>query len=392
MSPPRLGNPVAWLAMAGINVFWPFGGPVASGQTYLADPYTASSSGPFAGHMTSAVIAQVLAAGFDHVRLQVSPGPWLQLASTGWAALDAALDAAVNAMLAAGLKVLLSPYPSGYLTVDSPTAMLQGLGTAAYLTWKAVLVHWAARYAALSPMAFAIELMNEPPAPASFPASWQASVQPDLYAAVRAAAPNLTIVLTAENYSSLYLLSGQGTPASGLSIAPFDTNVLYTFHPFLPSTFVLQGAAYQSRYKYITDMRYPPVAGDQAGVLARMTANVNADTAANVLANTGMTQAAFISNLTTEIGYFYSLPQNGAWLSAQFDYVTTWLQANGLSPSSIYVGEWGAVRQGSWTDSAGLAQGQAASRVQPSSATSRARSSPTASATPSITWTPTTMA
>ena len=330
-----------WKGAAGGNVFWPFGGPVTSGGVYPTDPYTSSGSGAWSTHMTSTILSNMVAAGADHIRLQISPGPWLQAYALGNAAmvssLFAALDVAVAAIQAAGMAVMLSPYMSNFVpTYDDPLSILQGIGTTAYLRYRTWIVAMCSRYASGDMTKVAVGVLNEPPDPGAFPGDWNGSIQPDLYAAIRAVAPAMTIALTGSNYSAISNLTA-------LSPAGYDANVLWEAHPFSAAISALQGYTF-SDYQYVVGLEYPPVASRQAANVAAMTALVNASALASG-AKTSM-----ITNLTSQLGFYYSLPQDITWIETQYDLLSKrtatlgWCQTHGIPPSSIYIGEWGMTR------------------------------------------------
>lgn len=324
-----------WQGKTGINIFGPFGGPVASGGMYSNDPYSASSWGPWATHVTPAVFEQMRDVGIDHIRLQINPGPFIQALATGdttmLASLDVLLDEAVDDCIAEDFPLVISPIMTGYTAWDVVTTILQGINTTAYQRYRTLLVHWANRYKIHSPSMVCFEPLNEPPSPSDFPANWADAVQPDMVAAIREAASDHTIIGTCANYSSIF-------DFVNLDAAPYDQNMLWSPHPFVPTPFCLQGAVYSGMWQYITNLSWPPVAADKTAAIATMTANVNAS---------GMSSGekiATIATLTTQLGYYFDIPQNLTWLNDLFDTVTSWWAAQGLSPSHIYMGEWGAVR------------------------------------------------
>ena len=372
------GDPVAFQGRAGINVFWPFGSPTSSGGSYPTDPYSGTLSGPVSSHLTAAVAAQVKLAGFDFVRLQVDVGPCIQAEETGGSltALDAAGDAAAAVFEGAGVDVLWSPYFGGGTSYDQPNAFMGSTTSAAFQALEACEAHWASRYAALySPAVFAEDLFNEPPLSAG--SIWQTSLQPALWAATHAAAPNMTLVATAENYGDLTVLSGGGyncslngsvftcssAPATGLNPGAYP-NTLFTFHQFLPTIFADQGEAYSYTYKYVTGLSFPPQAREQAKAVARMTANLNADTTL-----TTSQRQALLTQLTNEIGYYTTgWQEGGPWIAGMFGQASAWCTYWHQPPSSVLLGEFAPPRQpATWingsgatvpnADSAGLVQG-----------------------------------
>ncbi len=357
-APPPLADQAAFTPRSLLNAFNPLGSPVPNGNVYLPEPYGPSAAGTVANHLTPAVAAQVKAAGFDGIRLQISIGPCIQAVKAGnsLATLDAAEDAAVSVFVNAGVGVLISPYLSGYVhPTDDWKTYLQGLGTADYQAFRTCVVHMAAIEAGRDPRLVAMDMPNEPvETGAAAGVTWLGTLQPDLDAAIHAAAPNMTRALTSPNYSGLLELaggsySGTVTPTSGLNPTGY-TNVLYEFHYFGPAPFAVQGASYQAYncYNFITGVSFPPRASEQAAAVAAVTANVNA----GPVQDTSCT----VANVTQQLAYYYA-GQGAAYISGLYDQVSAWAAYWGVRPSDVLVGEDNAIRQGVWTDQAGRAQG-----------------------------------
>ena len=356
-----LGDQAAFMPRSLINVF-NLGGPVtnngqAASATYISDPYTTSAWGSPSSHITPAVAAQVKAAGFDGVRLQISVGPCVQVYKAGGSqtTLDAAIDGEVSTFLNAGVGVLLSPYLSSYVPgVDYWSTYTLGLGTADYQALRWCVAHEAAIEAYRDPRMVAIDMPNEPVMSGAAAGVTWAVMQADLYAAVQAVAPNMTVVLTAENYSGLLELSGGSysaatDPTKGL-IPTGYRNVLWTFHYFGPSPFAVQGAIYQTYhcFNFMTGVTFPPKASEKAAAITAVTANVNATTPSDGSCTT--------ANAAQELGYYYDGNQGGVYISGLFDKVSAWASYWGISSGDILLGEDNAVRQ-VWTDQAGRPQG-----------------------------------
>ncbi|HZR87905.1 MAG TPA: cellulase family glycosylhydrolase [Bradyrhizobium sp.] len=344
MTAPR--DTVAFKGKAGVNVFWPWGGPIVNTAVSPAVYETADvvfgpiANGPWSSHVTPAVFDQVLAAGFDHFRIQFNPGPWLQGIRNSDTVYNTALfeqfDSCVDSCIAAGIGVVLDPFLTGYV-LDTPGSALVnpsplgGTGSSGFTNFQAMLNAFVSRYVTRDPSMVAFELFNEPPDPTSFTGDWPDVIQPALYAGVRTIAPNHTVVCTGAQWSAISTLVA-------IDPSAYDKNVLWTFHPFLPACASLQGYIY-NQYKYITGLHYPPVSSEQSAAIASMTAAVNADGTLSPTQKTSM-----ISQLTTELNAYFSTPQTEAWLSAQFDPVDAWCAAHNIPPASIYVGEFGMTR------------------------------------------------
>jgi endoglucanase len=165
--------------------------------------------------------------GFDHIRLPVDPVPL-----EGWEHGDAngiafmvELDRVIKAAEADGLNVILDLQP------DEPykQALLAGdeSATAFATLWGSLATH----YAQENPDRLFFELMNEPEQIDSV--RW-AAVETGAVTAIRAAAPEFTVIASALNLDKLPDLEQ-------LQPLPLP-NILYTFHNYDPIWFTHQGA------------------------------------------------------------------------------------------------------------------------------------------------------
>lgn len=337
---------IAWRCRAGLNVFWPHGGPVHGADgAYPADPYSIGRAGAWRDHLPQAIIARDLALGCDHYRHQPSPAPFLEAAGDRdrLAGYHRAMDEIVDDTLAVGMGVMWAPFLA-QPNID-PLDPLDGVGEAGFERYATYLAATAARYASRDPRLFALAVMNEPPDPATFAHDWP-EMQRELYRRVRAVAPNMTLALTSANYASLYLLSGADYAgsidvASGLDTDGFDDNVLWEFHPMLPAPLVLHGAPYHERYRYVRDLSYPPTASNREATMIATSAAINS--AAGL---TSPQKMALLGRggLIEELGFFFDLPQDRAWFGRQLDHVISWAEARGIARAALYAGEVGFTR------------------------------------------------
>ena len=99
----------------------------------------------------------------------------------------------------------------------------------------------------------ALELMNEPLAGCDDNAEKWDSMQHRLFAAARASAPRLTLVLTSGCWSGAEPLA---------EIDPKripDDNIIWTFHSYAPFILTHQGASWAGDFiRYVTGIPYPP--------------------------------------------------------------------------------------------------------------------------------------
>lgn len=181
-------------------------------------------------HTTAQDIALIKSMGFDHVRLPIEPAPLLSetpdpsiLNTTYIRYLDNALDM----ILAAGLAVVVDIHPGDEfkLRMNRDERNFEAFGK----FWRAFASHLSKR----SPEFVFLEVINEPMVEDGY--RWF-GMQGKLIAAIRASAPNHTIIVGGHRWSGLYEM---------LFLEPYsDPNIIYNFHFYEPFTFTHQGATW----------------------------------------------------------------------------------------------------------------------------------------------------
>lgn len=181
-------------------------------------------------HTTAQDIALIKSMGFDHVRFPVEPAPLLSetpdpsvLNTTYLRYVDTALDM----ILAAGLAVVVDIHPSDEfkLRMNRDERNFEAFGK----FWRAFASHLSKR----NPEFVFLEVINEPMVEDGY--RWF-GMQGKLIAAIRASAPNHTIIAGGHRWSGLYEM---------LFLEPYsDPNIIYNFHFYEPFTFTHQGATW----------------------------------------------------------------------------------------------------------------------------------------------------
>jgi endoglucanase len=180
-------------------------------------------------YTTAGDIALMHRMGFDHVRLSIDGDELLRNAPPNGLnqPFVAELDNAIHTMLTNDLRVIVDLHPT-----DQFKQQLRSESAAAerFITlWSALATH----YRGTDPARVLFEVLNEPEF--TDPHQWD-QLQARAIAAIRAAAPQHTIIATAPHYSGLTDL---------LSLEPDgDPNVIYTFHDYEPFPFTHQGATW----------------------------------------------------------------------------------------------------------------------------------------------------
>jgi endoglucanase len=208
-------------------------------QVYDPKGYTKEH---FESWTTSADIALIKSAGFDHVRLSVNPQPMFTANRPEDIRQDylSYLDAAVKMILDQGLSVVIDLHPDDdFKDRLKNDAFVQQVGD----FWRALARH----YASWDSERVFFEIMNEPEV--TDPYRW-IGIQAKLAAAIRQGAPQHTIIATASQYSN---------DDQFLFLEPLhDPNVIYNFHFYYPHIFTHQGATWGAYYwHWLRGVHYP---------------------------------------------------------------------------------------------------------------------------------------
>ena len=190
---------------------------------------------------TSADIALIRSAGFDHVRLSVNPQPIMDASRRGESEqYFGSLDAAMKMILDAGLAVELDMHPDS----DFKERLKQNDFVERFADfWRTI----AKRYSSSDPERVFFEILNEPEM--NDPYRWY-GVGTKLAAAIRQAAPANTILAPGASWDDDNDL---------LFLEPLrDANVIYVFHFYEPHIFTHQGATWGAFYwHWLKDLHYP---------------------------------------------------------------------------------------------------------------------------------------
>ncbi|MBZ5686579.1 MAG: glycoside hydrolase family 5 protein [Acidobacteriia bacterium] len=218
-------------------------------QVYDPKGYTKEH---FESWTTSADIALIKSAGFDHVRLSVNPQPILDASHHGESEqYFGYLDSAIKMILDAGLAVELDIHPDS----DFKERLNQNDFVERFADfWRTV----AKRYSSYDRERVFFEILNEPEM--HDPYRWY-GVETKLAAAIRQAAPANTILAPGASWDNDDDL---------LFLEPLrDPNVIYVFHFYEPHIFTHQGATWGAFYwHWLKDLHYPSDPKNTAEVAA----------------------------------------------------------------------------------------------------------------------------
>lgn len=297
--------------------------------------FDSNGDGAYGTFYTLSELQGLAALGFDSVRLCIPPTPLLYAQSVGDTAKLASRISALLTMgdlcIQAGLGVIFDMHFTGstdpfkvvdVLASSDPNASL-------WATYRGATVALAAAISGhFDQTEVALDLFNEP-----FPLadSWFASIlQPNVYAAVRAAAPNLTLIIRGGNYDNVPSLIN-------LRMSDYDANSLVSVHLYQFPTFTYCGnSELGAPYNYYSNVAYPPDGVDPSAAIAAATANINADDTL-----TAQQKTDTIATAATLLTRYYSYQGRSRLQADVLQSVTQWADRLGIDRSRIFVGEMG---------------------------------------------------
>jgi endoglucanase len=196
----------------------------------------------FQNWTTSADIALIKAAGFDHVRLSVNPQPMMDAARRhdGTTEYFGYLDAAIRMILDADLAVEIDMHAdSDFKTRLKEDDFVQRFAD----FWRTVAQH----YSSWDPERVFFEVLNEPEM--RDPYRWY-GIEAKLAAAIRQGAPSHTILAAGAKWDD---------DDDMIFLEPLrDPNVIYVFHFYEPHIFTHQGATWGAYYwRWLKGLHYP---------------------------------------------------------------------------------------------------------------------------------------
>ncbi|MBL8584139.1 MAG: cellulase family glycosylhydrolase, partial [Rhizobiaceae bacterium] len=212
-------------------------------------------------------LAALGGAGFDFVRIPVDPSPFLSPESASLRdKLIASVVESARLVNQAGLKAIvdLHLFPAGGNRAIGMAEVLDDPAT--FERYLDLVRRMGLALSREDVELVAFELMNEPVTDcAEAEDAWSEHLK-RLFAAARASAPRLTLVLSGACWSS-----ADGLARLDPGMIP-DDNVIWTFHSYDPFLLTHQGATWAGDFiRYVTGIPYPPDAR-QAETEAALTA------------------------------------------------------------------------------------------------------------------------
>ncbi|EXL09484.1 glycoside hydrolase family 5 protein [Aquamicrobium defluvii] len=287
-----------------------------------------------------ALAREFAAAGFDFIRLSLDVGPFMQLQGSDRTALEQKLLANIGRLHGLGLDVLVDCHPVEQVPLYSPQSILEDLESPLFGEYRAMIVRLAAMLSNVRTGRVVLELMNEPlmnnAAHRTQVMVWGAA-QLSLHDAARRAAPDLPLMLTGAHYGGISGLND-------LDPSPYaDSNVLYSYHYYMPLSFTHQGVDFGTpdapTSPYVSDLPYPydaiPAEEIETALEARIAA-APLDAAA---------KAAAREHAQSILGRFLADGWNRGRVEDDFAIVAKWADRHDIARERIVMGEFGVTRR-----------------------------------------------
>jgi hypothetical protein len=282
-------------------------------------------------------LAALKEAGFDFVRIPVEPSPFLSDKTLALRdELFASVLESVRLVNAAGLKAVVDLHliPAGDEALGMERVMNEPVLFDAYVELVRKMARTLSRE---DPALVAFEPMNEPVAECEGEAAdlW-AERQKRLFAAARASATQLTLVLT-----GACMGSAEGLAALDPKDIP-DDNIIWTFHSYWPFLLTHQGATWAGDFiRYVTGLPYPPHEVPREELDAALEkVREKIETEAPWTRRSGM-----LAYLDEQIASMDTEEELSAVMDEPFDTVAEWAERHGVKPENIFLGEFGMIRQ-----------------------------------------------
>lgn len=319
---PAAAEPTGW--RRGINM-----------GDYLA--YPSSDTWPiFRGpraNTTDAELRRLASLGIDFIRLAVEPLPFITRRPGEVRDSEQRLIAFIAKAHAAGLKVMITGWARHESATMRPQDILASISGEPYRAYVAFLKRVIEVTRGARRDMLALEPMNEPQPACTRDhggPDW-AVIQRELFKDLRAAAPDLTLVLTTGCWSRPEALAN-------ISLGHYDRNILVDVHYYEPWTFTHQGATWSLDWiKSLAGLSFPPGRTDKQ-------AATDASARLFVTRRPNGSVTEFQETLK-KLDEYRTSSHGPERIAADMRAIADWARTAGISPDRMIVGEFGVLRQ-----------------------------------------------
>jgi endoglucanase len=315
----------------GVSMHEALNWPVFQGGTYAWPPFATPRY-----EIRTDTLAVLRSAGFDHIRLTVSPAILMGEVGRRGALVDV-IRSRVAKLRGSGLNVVVDLHPTEQDPRFPPSTFTAKATSKEAEAYRSVLRSVAVMLAGTGD-GVALEILNEPEVK-----SWGAGDIQDwnttlmtYVRAVRDVAPTLPVIVTG-------CCSYKGGELEHLDVRELrnDPNVLFTFHFYAPHAFTHQGVRSPrtplAMTALVDHVPFPLSPPDLDEVIRRGRSQLfNSDRPALEIGRA-------VVNFQRDAGRLSEFADAASILKA-FSDVRNWADRNGVQPSKVYLGEFGVMR------------------------------------------------
>lgn len=273
--------------------------------------------------------------GFGFVRLGVGVEPWMTLPPQQVHLLESRLAHFLDLAQEAGLAVVVTGFALYESKNWSPPQILAASSGGKLEAYAEFITRLAGLLEKRQSDQLALELMNEPQAELRLasPHDWT-DIQKQLFRRVREVAPNLIIVLSASDWSSVDGLAM-------LDMRDYDQRTMVDIHFYEPFAFTHQGADWaEEPIASLAGLSYPCFLTDRSVALEATEARLRARRPTLPPPDFGRAlqraRAAIDAHLAEQC--------DSAAIASRLEMVADWARRQGVAPSRIIIGEFGALK------------------------------------------------
>lgn len=288
--------------------------------------------------MQSALYDNIVAAGFDFVRLTIDSGIFLQMTGERRTELDTILVKTIRRFQSLGLGVVVDFHGNSQVPAYAPLRITESLSNQIFNDYTVLLERTAKLLLPFMGTRIALELMNEPQWGWDGPsaARWQ-TMQQLWHDRVRKAAPDLQMVLT----------GARGGNTGGLKLidaSPFKgSDVLWSFHYYEPYELSHQGVKFDSpksrSWKYFSDLPYPAAPEHFDLAWRVIESNIKSDAALPA-----DQRGAYLSEARDGLKTYLEARPGRASVKKEFDSLEDWAKRYAIPSHRLFMGEFGITR------------------------------------------------
>jgi hypothetical protein len=350
----------AFIGRKGVNITAPFVGPsVQNGDAYFPNAYQYHrdvfhelktwDQFKAVGHLE-----RIKAAGFDHVRMIIDPGPLVlarsEKRSHVYERYLLELLAATGDILKTGLFVVVNFHPQRNDTspVNWQNTIGGGTSNPLYVAYRSAASEFAASLVtAWDTARVCLEPYNEPAPADKHDVPWVTRCQ-DMHAAIRATAGHdLTVIWGPDTWYDWKRLTE-------FKAVNFDGRTSWAFHAYEPRLFTYQGyprSLVDSPYHFVSGLRFPPNHQNLHDAISAAVARIEGEKGLDA-----RQKMQFIKTIRRDLSsYFRTFQNSSSFYTSVLAPIVQWAERENLPGDRIFCNEFGVNRDWplDWAQSVG---------------------------------------